>query len=97
MATLCSDMLVVSELWKSSQVRLLTMGEPRTGDVNYAKGHDARVSRAFLERDPDTVVLSSGPQARYGAAHSAEDGQRLSVPSPVRSLVGCSDSFLFQQ
>ncbi len=43
LATLCASLIVKLELIPGERVKLVTMGEPRTGDIEFARAHDLLV------------------------------------------------------
>jgi len=40
MASLCAALAIKLNMWPASDVKLVTFGQPRTGDINFAKAHD---------------------------------------------------------
>lgn len=44
-ASLAASFLVGSHVANSSEVKLITFGQPRTGDVHYSRIHNSQVSR----------------------------------------------------
>uniref|UniRef100_A0A914UX61 Fungal lipase-like domain-containing protein n=1 Tax=Plectus sambesii TaxID=2011161 RepID=A0A914UX61_9BILA len=41
MASLCAAVAIKLNMWTANQVRMVTFGQPRTGDTEYAKAHDS--------------------------------------------------------
>jgi hypothetical protein len=43
MAALCASLIIKLELFAADRVKMVTMGEPRTGDVDFARAYDLLV------------------------------------------------------
>uniref|UniRef100_A0A914WCC5 Fungal lipase-like domain-containing protein n=1 Tax=Plectus sambesii TaxID=2011161 RepID=A0A914WCC5_9BILA len=40
LASLCAALVIKLNMWPAEKVKLVTFGQPRTGDIDYAKAHD---------------------------------------------------------
>uniref|UniRef100_A0A914WVV5 Fungal lipase-like domain-containing protein n=1 Tax=Plectus sambesii TaxID=2011161 RepID=A0A914WVV5_9BILA len=40
MASLCASLAIKLNMWPANKVKLVTFGQPRTGDIQYAEAHD---------------------------------------------------------
>jgi len=47
MASMASAIVVDSGMFPSDKVKMVTFGQPRTGDITFAKGHDSKVQYRF--------------------------------------------------
>jgi len=47
MASLCAALAVKMNMWTTDKVKLLTFGQPRTGDMDYAEAHDTLLYYAY--------------------------------------------------
>uniref|UniRef100_A0A914XCU5 Fungal lipase-like domain-containing protein n=1 Tax=Plectus sambesii TaxID=2011161 RepID=A0A914XCU5_9BILA len=41
MASLCASLAIKLNMWPAEKVKLVTFGQPRTGDIQYAEAHDS--------------------------------------------------------
>jgi hypothetical protein len=44
MASVCAALAIKLNMWSTQNVKLVTFGQPRTGDLDYAEGHNSLVS-----------------------------------------------------
>ncbi len=44
LASLCAALIIKLNIYPAEHVKLMTMGQPRVGDIAYAKAHDELVN-----------------------------------------------------
>lgn len=48
MASIATTLVIKLNMWKGEDVRVVTFGQPRVGDIKYAECHDTVVSWQHL-------------------------------------------------
>lgn len=92
LASLTATYVTSTSLFAGNDVRLVTFGQPRTGDLAYAKVVTSLVSQTHIyvvktSLFPAQLSLSCCSQRRYRTASTADDRRRISLSQHIRSLV----------
>jgi len=61
-ASVCASAVVATEMWKGDDVRMVTIGQPRTGDMAYAEAHDAMLKYSYRVVHQDDMVPHIPPK-----------------------------------
>ncbi|GMT36423.1 hypothetical protein PFISCL1PPCAC_28683, partial [Pristionchus fissidentatus] len=91
MASIAAAMIVKEQLWQADKIRVVTFGEPRTGNGEYSATMAANIPNMHRVVHLNDVVVHK-PWAMWGYKHTQQEIYYDNDMSDFSAFVACNDS-----